>query len=198
MEKTMEGAILLGIFSFLLGTGRAASAPSVNPDPAAGGVFSFSMKSIDGIDIPLSSFKGKVLLIVNVASRCGYTPQYEGLESLYRRYKDSGLVVLGFPANNFKSQEPGTDAEIKAFCATTYGVTFPMFSKISVKGEDQHPLYRYLTSGGGNEGLAGDVKWNFTKYLVDRNGTIVGRFGSSVKPLSDELVHAIESALQRN
>jgi glutathione peroxidase len=194
----MGRTILMGILSVLLGSRPAPAAAPADPDTVTDGVLAYTTQSIDGTDVPISSFKGKVLLIVNVASRCGYTPQYEGLESLYKKYKDSGFVVLGFPANNFLSQEPGTDAEIKAFCTTTYGVTFPMFSKISVKGEDQHPLYRYLTSGGGNEAFAGDVKWNFTKFLVDRSGTIIGRFGSSVKPLSDELVNAIESATHKN
>ena len=112
----------------------------------------------------------KSSLLVNVASKCGYTPQYKDLEALYRKYKDQGLVILGFPANNFGWQEPGTDAEIKTFCTTTYDVTFPMFSKISVKGKDQHPLYRYLTSEVTDPKFAGDVKWNFTKFLIDRKG----------------------------
>jgi glutathione peroxidase len=165
-------------------------------DSQESGVLGFTMRSIDGADIPLSAYSGKVILLVNVASKCGYTPQYKDLEELYRKYKDRGLVILGFPANNFGSQEPGTDAEIKAFCSTTYNVTFPMFSKISVKGEDQHPLYRFLTSETTDPKFAGDVRWNFTKYLVDRNGTVVGKFGSSVKPLSDDLVGAIEAALK--
>ncbi len=159
-------------------------------------IFAFTMTDIDGKAIPLASYEGKVLLLVNVASKCGQTPQYKDLEALYRKYKDQGLVILGFPANNFLGQEPGTDAEIKAFCSTTYDVTFPMFSKISVKGEDQHPLYRYLTSDSTNPKFAGQVKWNFTKYLVDRTGNIVGKFGSTVKPMSEEIVGAIEAALR--
>jgi glutathione peroxidase len=159
------------------------------------GVFAFTMRDIDGKEVSLASYQGKVLLLVNVASKCGYTPQYKDLEALYRKYKDQGLVILGFPANNFLGQEPGTDADIKTFCTTTYGVTFPMFSKISVKGADQHPLYRYLTSDSTNPDFAGQVKWNFTKYLVNRTGNIVGKFGSSVKPMSEELVGAIEAAL---
>jgi len=159
-------------------------------------IFAFTMTDIDGKAIPLASYEGKVLLLVNVASKCGQTPQYKDLEALYRKYKDQGLVILGFPANNFLGQEPGTDAEIKAFCSTTYDVTFPMFSKISVKGEDQHPLYRYLTSDSTNPKFAGQVKWNFTKYLVDRTSNIVGKFGSTVKPMSEEIVGAIEAALR--
>jgi glutathione peroxidase len=158
-------------------------------------VYDFSMKSIDGDTIPLSSYRGKVLLLVNVASRCGFTPQYEDLEALYRKYQDRGFAILGFPANNFLGQEPGTDAEIKEFCTLTYGVTFPMFSKISVKGDDQHPLYRYLTSGEANPSMGGDVKWNFQKYLVGRDGKVLAKFGSRVKPLSEELTAALESAL---
>lgn len=171
----------------------SVAAPPAGPNS----IYAFSVKGIDGDTIPLSTYKGKVLLIVNVASKCGYTPQYRDLETLYTRYRDSGLVILGFPANNFRQQEPGTDAEIKSFCSTTYGVTFPMFSKISVQGEDQHPLYRYLTAAATNPGFSGDVKWNFTKYLIDRRGNIVGKFDSPVKPLSDELVSAVTAALHK-
>jgi glutathione peroxidase len=191
----MQKNIAASLLALLTMSGSAGKAVGLEPAPE-GGVYAFTMKSIDGKDVPLSEFKGKVLLFVNVASQCGYTPQYKDLEALYRTYKDRGLVILGFPANNFGRQEPGTDAEIKAFCTTTYDVTFPMFSKISVKGDDQHPLYRYLTSKAANPALAGDVKWNFTKFLVDRNGNVVRRFGSSVKPLSADLVEAIEAALQ--
>jgi glutathione peroxidase len=158
-------------------------------------VYDFAMKNIDGKIIPLSTFKGKAVLIVNVASQCGYTPQYKGLEALYRRYKDRGLVILAFPANNFGQQEPGSDEEIKAFCTTKYNVTFDMFSKISVKGADQHPLYRFLTSPETNPKFSGDVRWNFQKYLFDRSGKIIAKFASGVEPLSDELTSAIEQAL---
>ena len=176
----------------LTGTAKGAA-----PGPASGtSVYDFTMKSIDGADVPLARYKGKVMLVVNVASKCGYTPQYEGLEALYRRYKDKGLVLLGFPANNFGSQEPGTDAEIKTFCTTNYNVTFDMFSKISVKGDDQHPLYAWLTSEQANPATAGSVKWNFTKYLIDKNGRVIAKFGSATKPMSEELVNAIEDALK--
>jgi glutathione peroxidase len=185
----------MSLMALLMMSGSAGTIAK-SETAAEGGIYSLTMKSIEGTDVALSSYNGKVLLLVNVASKCGYTPQYKDLEALYRKYKDRGLVILGFPANNFAWQEPGTDAEIKTFCTTTYDVTFPMFSKISVKGKDQHPLYRYLTSESTNPTFAGDVKWNFTKYLVDRKGNIVGKFGSSVKPLSDELVGAIESALK--
>lgn len=191
MNRTLTTTLL----ALLAACGIHKSSGTVLP-ATDGGIYSFTMKSIDGADVTLSTYSGKVLLIVNVASRCGFTSQYKDLEALFKKYADSGLVVLGFPANNFLGQEPGTDAEIKTFCTTTYGVTFPMFSKISVKGDDQHPLYRFLASDTTNPEFAGDVKWNFTKYLIDRKGAIIGRFGSSTKPLSDELVKAIESALR--
>jgi len=158
-------------------------------------IYAFTMKAIDGKAIPLSKYKGKVLLVVNVASKCGNTPQYEGLEALYRRYKEKGFVILGFPANNFGQQEPGSNEEIQTFCRTTYDVTFDMFSKISVKGSDQDPLYRFITSSETNPDFSGDVKWNFQKYLVDRNGVIIGKFLPKVDPLSEELTSAVEKAL---
>lgn len=158
---------------------------------AASSVHDFTLNSIDGKPAPLAAYKGKVLLIVNVASRCGYTPQYTGLEALYERYKNQGLVVLGFPANNFGAQEPGTNEEIKTFCSSKYNVTFPMYAKISVKGDDMAPLYQFLTSSNG-----GDVKWNFTKFLVDGNGKVIGRFESKVTPESPELTGAVEAALK--
>jgi len=159
-------------------------------------VLDFTMKNIDGKDVPLTEYRGKVLLIVNVASECGYTPQYKELEALYRKYKNRGLAILAFPANNFGGQEPGTDAEIKNFCRTTYNVSFDLFSKISVKGNDQHPLYAFITSPETNPTFSGDVKWNFQKYLVNKSGTIIGKFLSATGPLSKELVFAIDSALK--
>jgi glutathione peroxidase len=158
-------------------------------------VYNFTVKDINGKETPLSNFKGKVLLVVNVASRCGFTPQYEGLESLFRKYQDKGFVVLGFPANNFLWQEPGTDAEIKTFCATKYNVTFPMFSKISVKGKDQHPLYQWLTSKETNPKFSGGISWNFNKFLIGREGEVSARFGSREDPQSEGLLKEIESAL---
>lgn len=166
---------------------NAAGQPTEEPK-----LYSFSVKTIDGEDRSLSAYKGKVLLIVNVASKCGYTPQYEGLEKLYEQYKDRGFMVLGFPANNFLWQEPGTDAEIREFCSATYGVSFDMFSKISVKGSDQHPLYTYLTEESPARGA---VKWNFQKYLVDRQGNVLAKFAPGVEPLDDEIVKALEAAL---
>lgn len=156
----------------------------------AASMYDFAMDSIEGQPVPLSEYKGKVALVVNVASRCGHTPQYIALEATYRKYKDRGFVVLGFPANNFKSQEPGTNAEIQEFCKRTYDVTFPMFSKISVLGEDKAPLYKYLTSQMGSE-----IEWNFTKFLVGPNGQVLARFPSKVTPDSPEVTAAIEKAL---
>lgn len=184
----------MSLMTFLMMGSAVAAAQSEKTDP--GGVLGFTMKSIDGKDVPLSRYKGKAFLIVNVASRCGKTPQYKDLEALYRKYREKGFAILGFPANNFNEQEPGTDAEIKQFCTLNYDVTFDMFSKISVKGDDQHPLYTFLTSDSTNPKFSGDVKWNFTKYLVDRNGSVVGKFASGVGPMSEELIAAVESALQ--
>lgn len=157
----------------------------------ASSVYEFTMNSIDGQPLPLSSFKGKVLLIVNVASFCGFTPQYEQLEAVYEKYKDQGFVIAGFPANDFGAQEPGTNEEIKSFCTRKFNVKFPIYSKISVKGPDKAPLYQYLTETAG-----GEIKWNFTKFLIDRNGKIIARFESPVKPDSPEVIAAIEKALK--
>ena len=162
---------------------------------AASGIYNFTLNSIDGKPAPLADYKGKVVLIVNVASQCGFTPQYSALESIYEKYKDQGFVIVGFPANNFGAQEPGTNEEIKTFCSRKYNVTFPMYAKISVKGEDQAPLYSYLTKETG-PGIAGDIKWNFTKFLVDRNGKVVQRFESAVTPDSKDVTGAIEKQLK--
>jgi len=166
------------------------------PDTKAASPLDFTMKDIDGKDLNLADYKGKVVMIVNVASKCGFTPQYKGLEALYEKYKDKGFVILGFPANNFKSQEPGTDAQIKQFCTATYNVSFPMFSKISVKGDDQAPLYKLLTSKDANGDFAGDIGWNFTKFLVGKDGKVYARFGSSTKPDDAKVVEAIEKGLK--
>jgi glutathione peroxidase len=159
-------------------------------------VHSFVVKSIDGKDVSLADHKGKVLLVVNVASKCGFTGQYEGLQELYETYKEQGFVILGFPANNFLGQEPGTNAEIRQFCTMNYGVTFPMFAKISVKGKDMHPLYAYLTSKETNPEFGGAISWNFNKFLVGRDGRIVARFGSRTRPEDRELVEAVKQAIQ--
>ena len=164
--------------------------------PETVSIYDFTVYDIDGKEVKLEQYKGKVLLIVNVASRCGYTPQYEGLQKLYSQYKAMGLVVLGFPANNFNNQEPGSNEQIKEFCSTTYGVTFPMFSKISVKGDNIHPLYQYLTSGKDNAELSGEISWNFNKFLVDPSGKVVARFASADKPESEKIIRAVQQALK--
>jgi len=163
---------------------------------AAGNIYSFTLPSIDGKPMPLAEFKGKVVLMVNVASQCGYTPQYKGLEALYEKYKDKGFVIVGFPANNFGAQEPGTNEEIKTFCSRKYNVTFPMYAKVSVKGDDQTPLYKYLTTEA-DPTHTGDIKWNFTKFLVDRNGKVVQRFESAVTPEDPQVVGAVEKLLKQ-
>lgn len=158
-------------------------------------VYDYTLNSIDGQPAPFAAYKGKVLMVVNVASRCGYTPQYSALESVYQKYKDKGFVIVGVPANNFGAQEPGTDAEIKTFCTRKYNVQFPMLSKVSVKGSDTTPLYQYLTDTKANPKTGGEIKWNFTKFLVDRQGSIVARFEPEVTPDSPQVVSAIEQAL---
>lgn len=158
-------------------------------------IYAIPLTDIDGADTSLEPYRGQVLLIVNVASKCGFTGQYAGLQALQERYAGRGFTVLGFPANDFMGQEPGDEAEIKAFCSTEYGVTFPMFAKLRVKGKGQHPLYAYLTAGGGNEDLAGKIGWNFNKFLIGKDGSILARFGSRTKPEDEKLVAALESAL---
>ena len=147
-------------------------------------IYDFTVTTMMGLPKSMTDYKGKVLLIVNTASKCGFTPQYEGLEDLYRQYKNDGFEILGFPCNQFGAQEPGDAGEIATFCSTTYGVSFPMFEKIDVNGADAHPLYKWIK--GQKKGLAGtrDIKWNFTKFLVDRDGNVVGRFGPQDKPES--------------
>ena len=177
-------AIALAILTGALPT--SAGGPNV---PAA---LNFTMKSIDGKAVDLSKYQGRVVLMVNVASECGFTPQYTGLEQLHKKYAAKGLSILGFPSNNFGGQEPGSDPEIAQFCEKNYGVEFDMFSKIVVVGKDQSPLYRYLTS---HPKFSGPVEWNFEKFLIGRNGEVMGRFKSEIEPLSKQMVGAIEGAL---
>jgi glutathione peroxidase len=160
---------------------------------AADAIYNLPLKDIDGKAASLKPYEGKVLLIVNVASKCGYTPQYSGLEALQQKYAARGFVVLGFPCNQFGGQEPGTNEEIKQFCSSKYNVTFPMFGKIEVNGKNRHPLYKALA--GDESPFPGNIKWNFTKFLIGRDGKILNRFGSSIKPESAELTAAIESGL---
>jgi len=159
----------------------------------AGSLYDIALKDINGKDTTLAAYKGQVLLIVNVASHCGYTPQYQGLEAIYKKYQDQGFIVLGFPCNQFGGQEPGTDAEIVQFCTSKYDVTFPLFDKVEVNGANRHPLYVALA--GPDSPFPGDIKWNFNKFLIGKDGKILKRFDSKVTPESLELTQAIESAL---
>ncbi|MFC4946475.1 glutathione peroxidase [Pseudonocardia sp. GCM10023141] len=153
--------------------------------------------ALDGSPLDLEALRGRAVLVVNVASKCGLTPQYTGLEELQQRYGDRGLTVLGVPCNQFRGQEPGTAEEIQSFCSTTYGVTFPMTEKVDVNGPDRHPLYEELTATADAEGTAGDVQWNFEKFLIGTDGTVVHRFRPRTEPTSDEVVQGIEAALPR-
>ena len=184
-NRSVRTLVALGLVIIMAGSAFAAS-----------NIYDFTLPSIDGKPTPLADFQGKVALLVNVASRCGYTPQYSALETLYEKYKDQGFVIVGFPANNFGGQEPGTNEEIKSFCSRKYSVTFPLYGKVSVKGDDQTPLYQYLTKQT-DPSIAGEIKWNFTKFLVDRNGRVVQRFESAVTPDSKEVVSAVEKQLNQ-
>ena len=181
--------ILIGMTSHILryAAGLLIAGLSLSGETS---VYDFTLNSIEGTPAPLRAYRGKVLLLVNVASYCGYTPQYQGLEALYEKYKDRGLVVIGFPANNFGAQEPGSNSEIKDFCERTYHVKFPMYAKVSVDGADKTPLYQYLTTAMG-----GDIQWNFTKFLVARDGKLLKRFEPAVTPESADLSGAVEKAL---
>jgi glutathione peroxidase len=158
-------------------------------------VYDFTMNSIDGEPAPLAAYKGKVVLLVNVASRCGFTPQYTALESTYEKYKDRGFVIVGIPANNFGAQEPGTNQEIKTFCTSKYKVTFPMMAKVSVKGEDITPLYQFLTDKSAHPQTGGEIQWNFTKFLIGPDGRVITRFEPEVTPDAPQVTSAIENAL---
>jgi len=171
-----------------------AASPTTQAADAPKSALDFEMKDIHGKPVPLSTYKGEVLLVVNVASRCGYTPQYKELQAIYKKYADQGFKVIGFPCNQFGGQEPGTEKDILSFCTDNYDVSFPMMSKIDVKGGEQAPLYRYLTA---NETHGGEVKWNFEKFLISRDGMLAGHFRSAVKPDSEELTAAIEAQLKK-
>jgi len=187
------GLIALSLF---IAAGYLMSDSAPRAELKTKSILDFKMKDIDGNDIKLKKYKGNVLLVVNTASKCGYTPQYEGLEAIYEKYKSEGFSVLGFPANNFGGQEPGTEAEIKEFCTLKYKVSFPMFAKISVKGDDQDPLYKFLTSKETNPNFAGDITWNFNKFLIDKKGNVVARFSSKDTPQSETVTAAIEKYLK--
>jgi glutathione peroxidase len=158
-------------------------------------IHDFTLNSIDGQPAPLAAYKGKVVLLVNVASKCGFTPQYSALESTYEKYKDRGFVIVGIPANNFGAQEPGSNQEIKTFCSSKYHVTFPMMAKVSVKGDDITPLYQFLTDKSSNPQSGGEIKWNFTKFLIGPDGRVITRFEPEITPDSPQVTSAIEEAL---
>ena len=190
MRKWTLGVGVVAIMALLGGSAVFAAGEGMN-------VLSYKVKDINGKDVDLSKYKGKVLLIVNVASKCGLTPQYEQLEALHDKYAAKGLAILGFPANNFGAQEPGTNDEIKTFCTSKYNVKFDMFSKISVKDADIAPLYKDLTSEAKNGPFAGDIKWNFTKFLVGRDGKVVKRVEPKTKPDDPDVIKAIEAELAK-
>ena len=187
------GLVLLTLMFGACKPGYAAG--TSNHGDAMAPVHSFTLNDIDGNPLALNTFSGKVLLLVNTASMCGNTPQYEGLQTLYEQYREQGLEILAFPANNFGKQEPGTNEEIKSFCYTKYALEFPLFSKISVKGEDMHPLYHYLTT---QSPFPGEIEWNFQKFLVNRDGEIIARYRPGLKPLSPQIVQDIERALGKS
>ncbi|MEO7507839.1 MAG: glutathione peroxidase [Pyrinomonadaceae bacterium] len=187
-------AVLLA-FVLLGCTGIPSAASHETKEKAVSSIYEFTVKDINGSDVKLDTYRGKVLLVVNVASRCGYTPQYTGLEKTYTKYHDQGFETLGFPTNNFGGQEPGTNAEIKEFCTLKYNVTFPMFTKISVKGDDLNPLYAYLTDKTTDPEFGGPITWNFNKFLIGRDGKIIARFDSPDEPDSEKVTKAIEAAL---
>jgi len=194
------GIVMVGLLVGIAASVRVAAggegAVSASRGEQATSIYDFTMKTIDGEARSLSEYKGKVLLIVNVASRCGYTPQYEGLQKLYESKSGAGFVVLAFPANDFGNQEPASNSEIAEFCSSKFGVTFPLFEKITVKGPEKHALYSYLSSRP--EPAGGEPKWNFTKYLVDRSGNVVERYESKVRPDDPTLTGKIDELLASN
>ncbi|MGZ9204801.1 MAG: glutathione peroxidase [Nitrospira sp.] len=196
--NVLVGGLVIGLgLGAFIGVGQVGSAEQGAKPMAAqsSNVYDFTLNDIDGKPVSLSQFKGKVIMLVNTASLCGNTPQYTDLETMYETYKDKGFEILAFPANNFGHQEPGTNEEIKGFCLTKYSVGFPLFSKISVKGGDKHPLYQYLTE---RSPFPGEVEWNFQKYLVDRSGNVVARYHHRTKPLADEVVKDVERFLAKS
>jgi glutathione peroxidase len=192
--------IALSLASFALTAADPTPSPTTQPvadTSAVAPALRFTMKSLDGKDVNLAQYQGKVILMVNTASKCGNTPQYKPLEALYNKYADQGFVILGFPSNDFGHQEPGMDTEISAFCTKNYGVTFDMFSKVDVKGDNICDLYRFLTSPDTDKPFAGTITWNFEKFLIGRDGNIVARFKPKTQPNSDEVVGAIEAELAK-
>ncbi len=195
MKKLFVAILSLAIILLLPSMGMAEDSKAVTAK-TAGSVLDFTLNLADGTPTPLNNYRGKVLVLVNVASRCGFTGQYAGLQRIFKKYEEQGFAVLGFPANDFMGQEPGTNEEIVSFCSLNYGVTFPIFAKISVKGRNQHELYRFLTDEKTNPGFSEDISWNFNKFIVDRKGKVIARFGSMTGPENDKLLATIEKALQ--
>lgn len=193
MRSLKTTTILAGILAIAFSSSFAGETSKKSVPP----VLKHKLKSLDGKDVDLSKYQDKVLLIVNTASKCGATPQYKDLQALHEKYKDQGLVVLGFPCNQFGAQEPGTALQISEFCTKNYGVTFDMFSKIDVNGENADDLYKYLTSKKANPKTAGPVKWNFEKFLINRDGEIAARFRTRVNPQSEEVTNAVEAELKK-
>ena len=187
--------IILAIALVAAGTALGSENKAMESSTMKNMPLHYTMEDIDGQSVDLASYKGEVILLVNTASKCGLTPQYEPLQAVYSRYKDKGFTILAFPANNFGRQEPGSDEQIKEFCGMNYNVTFPLFSKVSVKGDDICPLYSYLTSEETNPGFSGEIGWNFTKFLVDRSGKVVARFEPITRPDDEAVVAAIEKQL---
>lgn len=195
MKKLFTTLLSLAIILLLPGMVMAEDSKAVTAK-TAGSVLDFTLNLADGTPTPLNNYRGKVLVLVNVASRCGFTGQYAGLQRIFKKYEEQGFAVLGFPANDFMGQEPGTNEEIVSFCSLNYGVTFPIFAKISVKGRNQHELYRFLTDEKTNPGFSEDISWNFNKFIVDRKGKVIARFGSMTGPENDKLLATIDKALQ--
>jgi glutathione peroxidase len=191
--------MLLPLGAAVFAFGEPTTQPSTQPmaESSVPPVLRYTMKSLDGRDVDLSQYQGKVILMVNTASKCGNTPQYAPLEALYKKYMDQGFVILGFPSNDFGHQEPGTDIEISSFCTKNYGVTFPMFSKVDVKGDNICPLYQYLTGADTDAPHAGTITWNFEKFLIARDGTIAARFKPKTQPDSPQVLAAIEAELAK-
>jgi len=198
MKKIETAILILALAAGLSCKPKDESNATTEPPQQSGtaeSIYDFELDDIDGSPVKLSEYEGKVVLVVNVASECGFTPQYAGLQAIYKQYQDRGFTVLGVPANNFGDQEPGTNEQIKRFCTTAFGVTFPMFAKISVKGKDKHPLYQYLTATEPGRQFGGEIKWNFNKFLIDRTGQVISVYASKIEPQDPQLTADIENAL---
>ena len=197
MKSFVAAALLLCGLATVMIADEKSNTETVKKEPVVPAALNFTVKSLEGKEVALSKYQGKVVMVVNVASQCGATPQYASLQDLQKSYKDEGFVVLGFPCNQFGQQEPGTAAEIKEFCTSNYNVTFDLFSKIDVNGEKAHPFYQFLTGAETNPQFAGKIGWNFEKFLIGRDGKVVARFKTGVSPDSEEVVAAIKKELEK-